>query len=150
MAADPHSLQRFVDAQEHGGAYDRALSELRAGRKTTHWMWFVFPQAAGLGRSETARTYAIRSLAEGRAYLAHPLLGARLRACTQALLALPAASTADGVLGTVDAMKLRSSLTLFARAAPDEALFRQALARFYDGVADDASDRLLQRMSGSH
>lgn len=142
MTDDPHRLQRFVDAQNQADTYERALSELRAGRKTGHWMWFVFPQIAGLGHSPTAMTYAISSLEEARAYLAHPLLGARLRECTRALTELDGASAVD-VLGTVDAMKLRSSMTLFARAAPDEPLFRQVLDRYFVGAADEATERRL-------
>lgn len=142
MTDDPHRLQRFVDAQNQADTYERALSELRAGRKTGHWMWFVFPQIAGLGHSPTAMTYAISSLEEARAYLANPLLGARLRECTRALTELDGASAVD-VLGTVDAMKLRSSMTLFARAAPDEPLFRQVLDRYFVGAADEATERRL-------
>lgn len=139
-------LQRFVDAQDAGGTYERALAELRAGRKTSHWMWFVFPQLAGLGRSETARRYAIASLAEARAYLAHPLLGPRLRAAGAALLDgadAVGAPDAVAVLGSVDALKLRSSMTLFARAAPEEPLFTHLLERFNDGEPDPATLALL-------
>jgi len=139
-------LQRFVDAQEAGGTYERALAELRAGRKTSHWMWFVFPQLAGLGRSEMARRYAIGSLEEARAYLDHPLLGPRLRACCAALLTgAEAAGERDprAILGEIDALKLRSSLTLFARAAPEETLFARALERFYGGEQDPATVALL-------
>ena len=141
---DPFDLQRFLDAQDAGAMYDRALAELRAGRKRTHWMWFVFPQLAGLGRSATARRYAISSLAEARAYLAHPTLGARLRACVAALLDLPAGATAHQILGDVDTLKLRSSLTLFARAAPGDPLFRAALDRYSGGAHDPATDDLLR------
>lgn len=142
MAGDPHRLRRFVDAQDAAGTYERALAELRSGRKTSHWMWFVFPQGAGLGRSPTAREYAISSLAEADAYLAHPLLGPRLIESTRALAAL-AGPTACEVLGEVDAMKLRSCMTLFARAAPGEPLFQQVLDRYFDGAADEATERLL-------
>lgn len=141
-AGDPFELERFVAAQDAGGAYERALGELRAGRKTSHWMWFVFPQLAGLGHSPMARRYAIASLDEARAYLAHPVLGARLRACAHALLD-DGDRTARAILGQVDALKLRSSMTLFARAAPGEPLFGEVLERFYDGVADDRTDALL-------
>ena len=129
-------LQRFVDAQS--GTYDRALAELRAGRKTGHWMWFVFPQVAGLGRSATARHYAIADLAEARAHLAHPVLGPRLVECARALTELPG-SDPVAVLGPVDAVKLRSSMTLFAHAAPDEPVFRAVLDHYFDGVEDDAT-----------
>src|SRR5579871_4076516 len=107
---DPHNLARFIAAQH--GVYVRVLAELAAGRKESHWMWFVFPQIAGLGSSPTAQRYAIGSLAEARAYLAHPLLGARLRECAHALIDLPSRS-ASAIFGDIDAMKLRSSMTLF-------------------------------------
>jgi len=142
--SDPFDLRRFAAAQDADGTYERALAELRAGRKRTHWMWFVFPQLAGLGRSATARRYAIGSLEEARAYLADPLLGPRLHAAVRALLAAPTALTSGEILGDVDAMKLRSSMTLFLRAAPHEPLFRQALDRFFGGAADEATERLLR------
>ena len=134
-------LQRFVDAQD-GGTYEQALAELRAGRKRGHWMWFVFPQIAGLGRSETARFYAIESLDEARAYLAHARLGPRLVECASAVLDVDS-DDAEAVLGSIDAMKLRSSMTLFARAAPDQPVFTQVLDRYFGGRPDDATDRLL-------
>jgi uncharacterized protein (DUF1810 family) len=135
-------LERFVRAQDEGGTYEGALAELRAGRKTSHWMWFVFPQLDGLGRSPTARAYAIRSLAEALAYLEHPLLGPRLRESAAALLALDTGSAA-AVLGGVDALKLRSSATLFARADPAEPAFPALLEKFYGGEPDAATDDLL-------
>jgi uncharacterized protein (DUF1810 family) len=135
---DPHDLQRFVDAQERGGSYRRALEELRAGRKTSHWMWFVFPQIAGLGRSEMARAFAIGSPEEARDYLEHPVLGARLRECAQALLDLDTGSARE-IFGEVDALKLRSSMTLFARAAPAERVFQRVLDRYFDGRPDEAT-----------
>ena len=138
---DPHGLRRFLAAQDRDGTYRRALAELRAGRKRTHWMWFVFPQLRGLGSSPMAQTYAIASPDEARAYAAHPVLGARLRECAAALLA-GTRSCAPAVLGEVDALKLRSSMTLFARSVPDEPLFGQVLDRFYGG-ADEATERLL-------
>jgi uncharacterized protein (DUF1810 family) len=134
-------LQRFVDAQA-GGVYESAVAELRAGRKTGHWIWFVFPQIAGLGQSPMSRRYAISGLDEARAYFAHPVLGPRLREAGQALLA-HAGATAEGILGGIDAIKVRSSMTLFLRAAPDEPIFTAVLDAFYDGVADDATDALL-------
>jgi uncharacterized protein (DUF1810 family) len=140
VMADPHDLQRFLDAQ--AGVYDGAAAELRAGRKTGHWMWFVFPQIAGLGRSPTAQHYAIASLDEARAYLAHPVLGTRLRECARILTELPGAS-AEEIFGGIDAMKLRSSMTLFARADPDEPLFGAVLDRYFGGVADAATDERL-------
>ena len=140
--ADPHDLQRFVAAQDEGGTYGRALAELRAGRKTSHWMWFVFPQVAGLGRSPMAERFAVRSLDEARAYLAHPVLGARLRESAQALLDL-GGTDARAVLGGIDALKLRSSMTLFARAAPEEERFQAVLDRFFGGEPDPETERRL-------
>lgn len=134
-------LQRFVSAQ--AGSYASALAELLAGDKRSHWMWYVFPQIAGLGRSDMAREYALDSLEEARAYLAHPVLGARLRECVDALARLPASATAERVLGGTDAMKLRSSLTLFARAAPDDTRFADAIVRWFDGDYDAATDARL-------
>ena len=142
MIDDPHDLQRFVNAQDSGATYGRALAELRAGRKTTHWIWFVFPQLAGLGHSEMSRRYAISSLEEATAYLEHPLLGPRLRECAAALLRHSDLSARE-ILGPVDALKLRSSMTLFARAAPAETVFAQVLERYCDGEADAATERLL-------
>ncbi len=139
---DQDDLERFVKAQDARGTYDAALAELRAGRKTSHWMWFVFPQLAGLGLSETSRRYAISSLDEARAYLAHPLLGPRLQECARALLGLDG-RTATEILGPVDAVKLRSSLTLFARAAPEDPVFGEVLDRYFDGRRDEATDALL-------
>jgi len=127
-----------VTAQDSDGTYDRALRELAAGSKGTHWMWFVFPQVAGLGRSETARRYAVADLEEAVAYLRHPVLGARLRECAAALTGLPGRDPV-AVLGPVDAQKLRSSMTLFSRADPDEPVFRAVLDQYFDGVADDAT-----------
>jgi uncharacterized protein (DUF1810 family) len=134
-------LQRFVRAQDEGGTYAQALAELRRGRKVSHWMWFVFPQLAGLGRSSTAQYYAIGSLAEAVAYLAHPVLGARLRECAVVLLE-GAGRSAEEVFGGVDALKLRSSMTLFARAAPEEPVFAEVLRRYFPGP-DPATERLL-------
>ena len=132
-------LERFTDAQD--GVYDAALAELRAGRKRSHWMWFVFPQLDGLGSSPTARRYAIRDLAEARAYLAHPVLGARLREAARAVLAVEG-RTAEQILGYPDDLTLRSSMTLFARAADDPAEFRAVLDRYYDGP-DPRTEELL-------
>ena len=133
-------LERFVVAQED--TYARALAELRAGRKTSHWMWWVFPQVAGLGTSGTSQAYAIADLAEARAYLRHDVLGPRLLECCRALLDLEDVS-AERVLGSVDAMKLRSSMTLFAHADPSEPVFREVLERFYDGDEDERTVQLL-------
>jgi uncharacterized protein (DUF1810 family) len=126
-------LVRCAVAQQD--VYDDALGELRAGRKRTHWMWFVFPQIAGLGASATARRYAIGSLAEARAYLADPVLGPRLIECASALLAVEG-RTAEDILGYPDDLKLRSSMTLFGRAAPEIEVFQEVLERYYDGKPD--------------
>jgi uncharacterized protein (DUF1810 family) len=141
MAEDRFGLQRFVDAQEDAAIYARALSELRAGRKQGHWIWFVFPQIAGLGQSPMSQAYAIRSLDEARAYLEHPLLGARLRESTEALLAADPDASAEAILGGIDAIKVRSSMTLFHRAAPEEPIFKEVLDRFYGGEADPETER---------
>ena len=133
------SLDRFVTAQD--GVYAGALAELRAGRKRGHWMWFVFPQLAGLGRSETARFYAIADLAEARAYLAHPVLGPRLVESARALADLPGHDPV-AVLGPVDALKLRSSMTLFAAAGGDP-VFQQVLDKYHAGEPDSATVRIL-------
>ena len=131
-----YDLQRFVDAQS--ATYDQALAELRAGAKRTHWMWFVFPQVAGLGRSGMAQRFAISGLEEARAYLSHPTLGRRLVESARALTALDTADP-EQVLGPVDAMKLRSSMTLFAHAAPDEPVFREILDHWFQGTEDEAT-----------
>ncbi|MCW2534334.1 MAG: hypothetical protein JWQ26_33 [Modestobacter sp.] len=136
--SDSFDLQRFVDAQDSGGTYAAAVRELRAGVKRGHWMWFVFPQVAGLGRSATAQRYAVSGLPEARAYLAHPVLGPRLRECTEALTELPA-TNAVAVFGPVDAQKLRSSMTLFSRADPDEPVFRRVLDQWFDGAEDEGT-----------
>ena len=128
-------LQRFVAAQDADGTYDRALAELVAGHKRSHWMWFVFPQITGLGSSATSRHYAISGLEEARAYLAHPVLGVRLRESAQALLDRPG-SDAGAVLGGIDAQKLHSSMTLFARADPAEPVFGAVLAKYFAGRED--------------
>ncbi|MGZ4181069.1 MAG: DUF1810 domain-containing protein [Solirubrobacteraceae bacterium] len=139
---DPHRLQRFVDAHDDGGAYDTALRELRDGRKRSHWMWFIFPQIAGLGQSPTSRRYAISSLDEALAYIEHPVLGPRLEECARALLERTGASARD-IFGGIDAIKLRSSMTLFHRADPHNPLFSEVLDRYFDGEPDEATDRLL-------
>jgi uncharacterized protein (DUF1810 family) len=133
-------LDRFVTAQD--GVYPRALAELRAGRKRSHWMWFVFPQLAGLGMSAMSQHYAITSLEEARAYLAHPVLGARLRECA-AVVAASETSSAESLLGGIDAMKLRSSMTLFHRADPDDPSFPAVLEKYFDGRPDPATDERL-------
>lgn len=135
-----HDLDRFVEAQT--ATYDTALAELRRGRKTGHWMWFVFPQIAGLGRSPTARFYAIASLDAARAYLDHPVLGPRLREAVDVLLALPGRD-AHAVFGGPDDVKLRSCLTLFQAADPEEPRFQRALDKYFAGRPDPLTlDRL--------
>ena len=124
------------------GAYQAAVGELRAGHKRSHWMWFVFPQIAGLGQSPTSKRFAISSLDEARAYLAHPVLGPRLLECTRVVAELQG-RTAPDIFGGIDAIKLRSSMTLFARADPDNPLFCRVLDAYFGGVADEATERLL-------
>lgn len=138
---DPHDLQRFVEAQDAGGTYERALAELQAGRKASHWMWFVFPQIAGLGQSEMSRRYAISSLEEALAYLEHPVLGPRLVECAQALLGHEGLS-AEEIMGGIDAVKLRSSMTLFAQL-DDGGVFEQVLERYFGDEPDAATLRLV-------
>ena len=130
---DPYDLQRFVDAQLP--SYARALDELKAGQKETHWIWYVFPQIDGLGRSETAKRFAIKSLEEASAYLVHPVLGPRLEECAAALLAHEGKSASE-IMGSPDDMKLRSSMTLFERAAAEPLPFAAVLDAFYDGERD--------------
>jgi uncharacterized protein (DUF1810 family) len=141
VSQDPFNLQRFVEAQEDSAIYARALAELRNGSKQGHWIWFVFPQIAGLGSSPISQAYAIRSLDEARAYLAHPTLGPRLRESTEALLANDPALSAVEILGTIDSIKVRSSMTLFATADPSEPLFSKVLDRFYAGEPDPETER---------
>ena len=138
---DPHRLRRFEIAQNEGATYEAAVSELRAGRKTSHWMWFIFPQLSGLGRSAMAQAYAISSLAEARAYLEDPVLGPRLIECARILTGLKG-HTAEQIFGATDAMKLRSSMTLFSRAAVDSP-FQDVLNEYFGGVPDEATERLL-------
>jgi uncharacterized protein (DUF1810 family) len=139
---DPFDLARFLVAQDDLGTYDRALAELRRANKTGHWMWFIFPQVAGLGMSAMSQRYGVSSLAEARAYVRHPVLGPRLRECAT-VLADTEGRTAEQILGGIDALKLRSCMTLFLRADPDEAVFQRVLDRYFGGVADPATDRLL-------
>jgi uncharacterized protein (DUF1810 family) len=137
----PFDLDRFVQAQQN--VYDGVLEELRKGHKASHWIWFIFPQVAGLGRSSQSQHYAIASLDEARAYVAHPVLGVRLLECARIVLTTKE-QTADEIFGSLDAMKVRSSMTLFHRAAPDEPVFRQVLDRFFGGVVDEATDARLR------
>jgi uncharacterized protein (DUF1810 family) len=134
--ADPFNLQRFLDAQSP--VYERARRELEIGRKQSHWMWFIFPQIAGLGQSPMSIRFAIASLDEAQAYLAQPVLGARLRECARLTLAVES-KTARDIFGSIDEVKFRSSMTLFARAAPDEELFQRCLDKYFAGDADPAT-----------
>ena len=136
----PIDLDRFVAAQS--ATYEDALAELRASRKRSHWMWFVFPQLRGLGRSETSRHFGVDGLVEAQAYLEHPVLGPRLREAFATIV--QATGDAQDILGPIDGLKLRSSATLFARAAPDDPLFPAVLDRFFDGAPDPATDELLR------
>jgi uncharacterized protein (DUF1810 family) len=147
MTDDLYDLHRFVAAQDDGGTYDRAMAELRQGRKASHWMWFVFPQIAGLGHSATARRFAISSLAEATAYLDHDVLGARLVECATCVAASESPS-AEQIFGVIDAQKLHSSMTLFRRAAPDEPVFAQVLGRYFAGVPDAGTDKRLGASPG--
>jgi uncharacterized protein (DUF1810 family) len=153
---DPYDLGRFVAAQDAGGSYDRAAAELRSGRKAGHWMWFVFPQIAGLGLSPASQRFAISSLAEARAYLRHPVLGPRLTQCATILTQLgedsaergqhraePGQHSAERVFGGIDAMKLRSCMTLFSRAEPGEPVFDAVLRQYFGGEPDPLTDRLI-------
>ena len=141
MDDDPFKLGRVGDAQQ--GAFTQALAELAAGAKRTHWMWFIFPQLAGLGSSPAAQFYGIASVEEARSYLAHPLLGPRLTECVEAILPWAGRRTAVQILGTVDALKLRSSMTLFHRAGPSQPVFGQVLSQFFGGMTDPATDQRL-------
>jgi uncharacterized protein (DUF1810 family) len=142
VTPDPYNLRRFIDAQDD--AFEQAVAELRAGSKRNHWMWFIFPQLAELGRSPTAKFYGIRSVAEACAFLEHPLLGTRLRKCIEALEPWSGKRTAEEILAAVDAMKLRSSLTLFDEIEPDGP-FQEALLNFFGGSRDELTLALLQR-----
>jgi uncharacterized protein (DUF1810 family) len=146
--SDPHNLGRFVTAQDADGTYERALVELRGGHKTGHWMWFVFPQVAGLGQSEMSRKYAISSREEAAAYMRHPVLGPRLIECARILDTIRARS-AEQILGRVDAKKLHSSMTLFLRAAPQEPVFARVLDRYFADIPDRATDQRLRAGSAT-
>ena len=137
---DAYNLERFVAAQNAGGTYDRAVEELRRGRKTSHWMWFVFPQITGLGQSAMSREFAISSLEEARAYLRHAVLGPRLIDCAGIVAAAPA-QTAEQIFGGIDTQKLHSSMTLFMRAEPAEPVFGQVLRRYFNDAPDAATDQ---------
>ncbi len=140
MLTDPYDLQRFVNAQ--AGVYEQALEEVRRGRKTSHWMWFIFPQLYGLGMSAMSQRYALRSLDEARAYLAHPLLGERLRACCEAALQVEGRS-AHAIFGSPDDLKFHACATLFALAAPEELVFRRVLEKYFGGKLHSPTLKLL-------
>src|SRR5688500_7955740 len=140
-----HDLDRFLAAQ--ASDYDTAVRERTSGRKKSHWIWYIFPQVAGLGSSWHSDQYAIRSLDEARAYLAHPVLGARLRECAGLVLAAPGHTPEEVMGSSIDARKLRSSMTLFQRADASETIFAAVLDRFFEGVPDEATDELLSRQS---
>ena len=140
MSTDEFDLGRFAEAQR--GDYERALHEIKSGRKRSHWMWYIFPQLEGLGRSPTARHYSIKSLAEARAYLAHPILGPRLRECVEALLGVEG-RTAHEIFGSPDDLKLRSCATLFSEVSPPDSAFHRLLAKYFHGEADTETLRLL-------
>ena len=141
-ASDPYHLARFLEAQRT--TYDAALEQISSGRKVSHWMWYVFPQLDGLGFSATATRYAIKSLAEAEAYLAHPGLGPRLVACAEAMLAVEGRS-ARAILGSPDDLKLRSCATLFAEASGRHSVFHELLAKYFGGMRDDATLQLLRK-----
>lgn len=143
---DPFNLLRFVTAQDSGGTYEQAVTEVRSGRKQTHWMWFVFPQVAGLGRSPAAQRYAISSIEEAREYLRHPVLGPRLTGIAETAAAVESRDVRL-IFGDVDARKLQSSMTLFLRAEPGESVFQRVLDKYFGGLADSATDRQLVRLS---
>ena len=142
----PHKLQHFVDAQ--APVYAAVLAELEAGKKRSHWMWFIFPQLRGLGRSEMARRYALDGLADARSYLAHPLLGARLFECSALVGAIPQRAI-DAIFGTPDDLKFHSCMTLFAQARPEHAIFRDCLQKYFDGRPDAATLALLAQLPGN-
>ena len=142
MTDDPYDLRRFVEAQDQGGTYRNAVTELQAGRKASHCMWFVFPQIEGLGNSPTSRRYAITGLDEARAYLADPVLGPRLLEVT-GIVAAAGTASAEAIFGAIDAQKLRSSMTLFLRAASQEPLFQRVLDRYFGGTPDARTDQLI-------
>ena len=145
-AADPHDLKRFVEAQEDD--YEQALSEVRSGRKQSHWMWYIFPQYDGLGFSSTSKRYAIKSVAEAQAYLRHPVLGPRLVECAEAAVGVVGRSAAE-VFGSPDDMKLRSCATLFAAVSSPGSVFERILIKFFQGVRDEKTLRLMEVKPGA-
>lgn len=145
-AADPHDLNRFVEAQEH--VYEQALAEIRNGRKRSHWMWYIFPQFAGLGSSSTSRHYAIKTVAEAEAYLSHPVLGPHLTECAEAALSVEGRSAHD-IFGSPDDMKLKSCATLFASVSPAGSAFQRLLDEYFRGERDGKTLRLMGIRPGS-
>jgi uncharacterized protein (DUF1810 family) len=145
VSDDAYDLARFIKAQE--GTYYHALAEIRRGRKESHWMWFIFPQFRGLGRSSVSQLYAIKSADEARAYLAHPLLGTRLMECAEAVLAV-AGRSADDIFGTPDDLKLRSCATLFATVSPPDSVFHRIIDKYFHGESDDVTLALLRDAAG--
>jgi uncharacterized protein (DUF1810 family) len=146
-ADDPYDLERFVQAQD--AVYDQALAEIRSGRKQSHWMWYIFPQLDGLGSSSTARRYSVKSLAEARTYLAHPILGPRLVECTEAVLRAQGLS-ALAIFGSPDDMKLRSCATLFTYASSEDSVFRRLIDKYFAGKHDDRTLRLIGEQHDHH
>jgi uncharacterized protein (DUF1810 family) len=142
--SDPYDLNRFISAQQ--GVYDRALAELRGGEKRSHWMWYIFPQIDGLGNSPTTRLYSIKSKEEARQYLAHPVLGARLMECAEAVLAVQGLSAAD-IFGHPDDWKLQSSMTLFALVSGPHSVFERVLDRYYQGKRDEKTLQIVGKQS---
>lgn len=145
MGNQPFDLERFVQAQR--GDYERVFAELKSGRKRSHWMWYIFPQLEGLGHSSMARRYAIKSLAEARAYLAHPVLGRRLQECVEVLLGLEG-HTAHYIFGSPDDLKLRSCATLFAEVSPSDSVFHRLLTKYFQGRPDQQTLQLLTGCEG--
>jgi uncharacterized protein (DUF1810 family) len=146
-AADPFDLNRFVQAQ--AGVYERALAEIRAGRKRSHWMWYIFPQIDGLGFSATTKRYSIKSVAEAEAYVAHPVLGPRLRECCEAVLGISGRSAFE-IFGSPDEVKLRSCATLFASVSPPDSVYHRLLDRYFHGQRDEATLRLIRIVNTQH
>lgn len=142
MVSDPEDLNRFIDAQDE--SYDAIVRELETGKKVTHWMWYVFPQIAGLGRSATAKFFAIHDQNEARAYLTHPILGQRLLECTKILLALERKS-ARNIFGDIDALKLRSSMTLFSSIAGGDSVYQEVIDKYFEGQPDQKTLDILSR-----
>lgn len=149
MSESDDGLARFVAAQDRTDTYVQALAELHLGRKRSHWIWYVFPQLDGLGHSDLSQRYALASLAQARAYLAHPVLGPRLEEASRALLGIENRTITE-IMGPVDAQKLRSCMTLFLRAGTQDGVYREVLDAYFDGEADDATDAILAAGGKDH